>query len=121
MKKARVAILGFTFKENCQDTRNTKVFDIVKELREYGIEPMIFDPVADAEEARKFYGIDVKREGQLCRMDALVVAVAHDVFKTYDMEMLNAFYQKGEKVLVDVKGLFDKEAFKAAGYHYWRL
>ena len=48
-------------------------------------------------------------------------AVAHDVFKTYDMEMLNAFYQKGEKVLVDVKGLFDKEAFKAAGYHYWRL
>ena len=121
VKKARVAILGFTFKENCQDTRNTKVFDIVKELREYGIEPMIFDPVADAEEARKFYGIDVKREGQLCRMDALIVAVAHDVFKTYDMEMLNAFYQKGEKVLVDVKGLFDKEAFKAAGYHYWRL
>lgn len=121
VKKARVAILGFTFKENCQDTRNTKVFDIVKELREYGIEPTIFDPVADAEEARKFYGIDVKREGQLCRMDALIVAVAHDVFKTYDMEMLNAFYQKGEKVLVDVKGLFDKEAFKAAGYHYWRL
>lgn len=121
VKKARVAILGFTFKANCQDTRNTKVFDIVKELREYGIEPMIFDPVADAEEARKFYGIDVKREGQLCRMDALIVAVAHDVFKTYDMEMLNAFYQKGEKVLVDVKGLFDKEAFKAAGYHYWRL
>ena len=121
VKKARVAILGFTFKENCQDTRNTKVFDIVKELREYGIEPMIFDPVVDAEEARKFYGIDVKREGQLCRMDALIVAVAHDVFKTYDMEMLNAFYQKGEKVLVDVKGLFDKEAFKAAGYHYWRL
>lgn len=121
VKKARVAILGFTFKENCQDTRNTKVFDIVKELREYGIEPMIFDPVADAEEARKFYGIDVKREGQLCRMDALIVAVAHDVFKTYDMEMLNAFYQKGEKVLVDVKGLFDKESFKAAGYHYWRL
>lgn len=121
VKKARVAILGFTFKENCQDTRNTKVFDIIKELREYGIEPMIFDPVADAEEARKFYGIDVKREGQLCRMDALIVAVAHDVFKTYDMEMLNAFYQKGEKVLVDVKGLFDKESFKAAGYHYWRL
>lgn len=121
VKKARVAILGFTFKENCQDTRNTKVFDIVKELREYGIEPTIFDPVADVEEARKFYGIDVKREGQLCRMDALIVAVAHDVFKTYDMEMLNAFYQKGEKVLVDVKGLFDKEAFKAAGYHYWRL
>lgn len=54
-------------------------------------------------------------------MDALIVAVAHDVFKTYDMEMLNAFYQKGEKVLVDVKGLFDKESFKAAGYHYWRL
>lgn len=121
VKRARVAILGFTFKENCQDTRNTKVFDIVKELREYGIEPTIFDPVADVEEARKFYGIDVKREGQLCRMDALIVAVAHDVFKTYDMEMLNAFYQKGEKVLVDVKGLFDKEAFKAAGYHYWRL
>lgn len=121
VKNAKVAILGFTFKENCPDTRNSKVFDIVKELREYGIDPVIADPTADAAEAKHLYGVEFTDISKIKDMDAVVLAVAHDAFAKFTMADMDKFYGKGQKVLVDVKGLFDRNAYEKAGYNYWRL
>ena len=121
VKDARVAILGFTFKENCPDTRNSKVFDIVKELREYGIEPMIADPVADAEEALHHYGISFVSINDVKNMDAVILAVAHDAFHSFNILDMDALFAEGKKVFLDVKGLMDRNAYEAAGYDYWRL
>lgn len=121
VKGARVAVLGFTFKENCPDTRNSKVFDIVKELREYGIEPMITDPNADEDEAKRLYGVGFVKMGDIRNMDAVVLAVAHTQFGELQMGEIDAMFGKGQKVLVDVKGLLDREAYEKAGYNYWRL
>jgi len=121
VENARVAILGFTFKENCPDTRNCKVFDIVKELREYGIEPMIADPVADAEEALRHYGISFAALDDVRNVDAVILAVAHDSFRDFSIHDIDAMFAKGKKVLLDVKGLMDRNIYEAAGYDYWRL
>ena len=121
VKNARVVILGFTFKENCPDTRNSKVFDIVKELREYGIEPLIADPTADAAEAKRLYGVEFTDMDQVQNMDAVVLAVAHSCFADMTMERMDSFFGEGRKVLVDVKGLLDRKAYEQAGYQYWRL
>lgn len=121
VKGARVAILGFTFKENCPDTRNSKVFDIVKELREYGIEPLITDPTADAAEAKKLYGVKFCGMDEVVGCDAVILAVAHTQFSEFKMEQIDAMFGVGQKVLVDVKGLLDRAEYEAAGYIYWRL
>lgn len=121
VKNAKVAILGFTFKENCPDTRNSKVFDIVKELREYGIDPAIADPMADTAEAKHLYGVEFTDISKIRDMDAVVLAVAHDAFAKFTMADMDNFYGNGQKVLVDVKGLFDRNAYEKAGYNYWRL
>ena len=118
---ARVAILGFTFKEDCPDTRNSKVFDIVKELREYGIEPVIADPTADTAEAGRLYGVEFTDLDRVENMDAVVLAVAHRCFAGITLERMNRFYGAGRKVLVDVKGLLNRKEYEAAGYSYWRL
>jgi len=121
VKNAHVAILGFTFKENCPDTRNTRVVDIVNELMEYGIMPVIVDPEADAAEAQHEYGIEFVDMDAIHGMDAVILAVAHDVFKVLDINRISAFYNGGRKVLIDLKGLQDKATYEAAGYLYWRL
>lgn len=121
VRNARVAILGFTFKENCPDTRNTKIFDIVKELREYGIEPIIADPTADAEDAKKLYGVDFIDMSSIKNMDVVVLAVAHTEFKNLTMKQIDAFYGEGKKIMVDVKGLLNRKEYEKAGYSYWRL
>ncbi|MCM1537900.1 MAG: nucleotide sugar dehydrogenase [bacterium] len=123
VKGARVAILGFTFKENCPDTRNSKVIDIVRELREYGIEPLITDPVADRAEAEREYGITMTELSEIRDMDAVVLAVAHTQYQELTMKDIGAMYaQKHEKkVFSDIKGMFDRKAYEAAGYLYWRL
>ncbi len=121
VKGANIAILGFTFKENCPDTRNSKVFDIVKELNEYGIEPLIYDPIADAEEAKKLYGTTLSEAEKIKNMDAVIVAVAHDEFLGLSVMDIDKFYRAGQKVIIDIKGIFDKSKFEAAGYTYWRL
>ncbi len=120
VKHARVGILGFTFKENCPDTRNTKIIDIVNELKEYGINPMISDPVADAEEAKKLYGVELISENQMKQLDALILAVAHDIFTTMNLEKIEKMIKK-EKVIIDIKGIYDRKIFEQAGYIYWRL
>ena len=121
VKGARVAILGFTFKENCPDTRNTKVYDIVKELREYGIEPIVADPTADADEAYHLYGIRFAPMEEIRNMDAVILAVAHDEFASFTMEQTDAMFGAGQRVLLDIKGLLNRQAYEAAGYLYWRL
>lgn len=121
VKNAKVAILGFTFKENCPDTRNSKVFDIVKELREYGIEPKIADPIADVLEAKHLYDIEFEELTAIRDMDAIILAVAHDEFSKFTMQDMDKLFGKGKKVLLDIKGLFDRAKYEQAGYNYWRL
>ena len=122
IRGAKVAILGFTFKENCPDTRNTKVWDIVKELREYGIDPIISDPVADASEAQRIYAVNFTGLEFISDMDAVILAVAHDEFKIINEQMIQSFYERhGSKVLLDIKGLLDRNTYTNAGYYYWRL
>ena len=118
---AKVAILGFTFKENCPDTRNSKIIDIVKELREYGIEPLIADPTADADEAKRLYGVAFADMSVIKNMDAVVLAVAHNAFKELSMSDIDVLYGEGKKILVDVKGLLNRKKYEEAGYSYWRL
>ncbi len=122
VKGARVAMLGFTFKENCPDTRNTRIIDIVKELKEYGITPLIADPVADADEAKREYGIEFTNINSIKDMDAVIVAVAHDEFtKLTEKEISAMFTAEGQKVLLDIKGLLNRKEYENAGYLYWRL
>lgn len=121
VKGARVAILGFTFKENCPDTRNTKVFDIVKELREYGVEPVVADPIADANEARTLYGVEFVDLADVREMDAVVLAVAHREFAALTEAEIAGFFGGGVKTLLDLKGLLDRDEYERAGYLYWRL
>lgn len=121
VKNASVAILGFTFKENCPDTRNTKIIDIVNELKEYGITPVIADPVADADEAKRLYGIEFVDMDTVSDMDAVVLAVAHTEFSTLSVEDIDKFYGDGKKVLLDIKGLLNRKEYENAGYSYWRL
>ena len=121
VKNAKVAMLGFTFKENCPDTRNTKIIDIVNELKEYGITPVIADPEADAAEAKHLYGIEFVDIDSIKDMDAVILAVAHEAFKALAMEDMDVLFGEGQKVLLDIKGLLNRKEYEAAGYSYWRL
>ena len=121
VKRAHVAILGFTFKENCPDTRNTRVIDIVNELREYDIEPTISDPAAEKSEAEREYGVKFVPLQAVRNADAVILAVAHDEFKNLSVKDFNAMYGGEKRVLIDVKGVLNRDAFDAAGYVYWRL
>lgn len=124
VKGAKVAILGFTFKENCPDTRNTKVIDIVQELKEYGINPMIADPEADIEEAKHEYEIVFDSVDQIKEMDAIILAVGHDCFLKFSQTDFDEMFKKGSnesKVLLDIKGILDRKEYEIAGYNYWSL
>lgn len=121
IKNSRVAILGFTFKENCQDTRNTKVIDIVRELEEYGVKVTVIDDIADAQEARKLYGIDIIKLKDMQTSDAIAVCVRHDLYKDLTPEWFDCFFSGSKKLLFDIKGIYDKKQFVDAGYYYWRL
>lgn len=121
VQKAKVAILGFTFKENCPDVRNTRVIDIVHELQDYGIEPCIVDPVADANEAKRLYGIELFDMAKLKAVDAIILAAAHTAFSDLSRQDMDRLFAEGQKVLIDVKGMFDRTEYEAAGYLYWRL
>lgn len=121
VQKAKVAILGFTFKENCPDVRNTRVIDIISELQDYGIDPCIVDPVADMEEAKRLYGIKLLDMADIQAVDAIILAAAHTEFSGLSKQDMDKLFAKGQKVLVDVKGIFDRAEYEAAGYLYWRL
>ncbi len=124
IKSARVAILGFTFKENCPDTRNTKIIDIYNELKEYGITAAVADPTADKNEAKQLYGMEFVDMDSISDCDAVILAVAHKQFEGLTEADLGRLFKKGDnskKVLADIKGLLDRSYYQGAGYIYWRL
>lgn len=123
VKNAKIAILGFTFKENCPDTRNTKVIDIYKELGEYGIEPIVVDPEADADEAKRLYGITFQGMDAVNDVDAIIIAVAHNQFLSLKKDNISGFFnpKHSQKVLMDIKGLLDRNEYQTEDYLYWRL
>ncbi len=123
VKEAKVAILGFTFKENCPDTRNTRVIDMIEALKEYGIDPLVIDPEADQQEAYDEYKIEFDDFSSLHDMNAIIVAVAHNTFKNLELITFDRWYtnHEGKPILFDLKGIFDKQAFLSHGYEYWRL
>lgn len=123
-KKAKVGILGLTFKENCPDTRNSKVNDIIVRLNEYGIQPIVVDPWASERDAMHEYGVKLTPLEQLSDVDCLIIAVAHKEFKEMSLEQIKQFYSVGadqEKVLIDVKGLYSVKDLKESGMRFWRL
>lgn len=143
IKGAKVAILGITFKENCPDSRNTKVVDIIQELMEYGVQVQVADPVADIEVVKEEYGIQLYNIEEIKDIDAVIVAVAHDEFRDLKLEDLKVLYKVGnlyeidglkevaatldgdcnsaKLVLIDVKGMFDRKDAEEMNYLYWRL
>ena len=123
-KNARVAILGLTFKENCPDTRNSKVEDIIVRLKEYGIEPIVVDPWASEQDAMREYGVALMPMEEVGELDCLILAVAHNEFRQMRVEQYLKLFRdmpNNEKVLVDVKGILDCNALRNKGIRFWRL
>ena len=123
-KNSKVIILGITFKENCPDTRNSKVYDIIKRLKEYDIKPLVYDDWADKEIAKKEYGVDLILWEEVKDADCIIVAVGHNEFRSMSMMQLKELFKEGpdeEKVLVDVKSLYRIDEIKASGMRFWRL
>lgn len=123
-KKSKVVILGLTFKENCPDTRNSKVDDIIKRLNEYGIEPEVVDPWASERDAMHEYGVKLTALDKVKDADCVIVAVAHNEFKALGLDEIKKLYKKSadnEKVLIDVKGIYKVSELNASGMTYWRL
>lgn len=123
VKKAKICILGFTFKENCPDTRNSKVFDIVKELSEYSVTATIADPIADKEEAKQLYNVTIRDFNEINNCDAVIAAVGHDEFVELEYEKICSLYKETipKKVLIDVKGIYNKSEYDNKEFIYWRL
>lgn len=123
-KNCKVAILGLTFKENCPDTRNSKVEDIIKRLEEYDICPAVVDPWASARDAMQEYGVTLTKLEDIKEIDCIILAVAHNEFKNLRLDELKKLYVVGEdkeKVLIDVKGIHSVSELKESGIRYWRL
>ncbi|ALX49959.1 nucleotide sugar dehydrogenase [Lentibacillus amyloliquefaciens] len=119
---ARVGILGITFKEDVPDVRNTKVVDIIEELKDYGVEAVVHDPVADKDAVYDEFGIELVEKEQLNDLDCVVFAVGHNEFKErYDLDMMDTLYRNDNKVLVDIKSIYDRKECESKGYHYWSL
>lgn len=120
VRGAKVNVLGLTFKENCPDLRNSKVADVIHELRSYGVEVHVHDPVADREDARHEYGLELDAWESLPRADALIVAVAHRQFLAMPLaDYLSKVIERG--CFIDVKSQFDMKALSDAGLNVWRL
>ena len=120
IKGAKVNVLGLTFKENCGDLRNSKVIDIINELKSYGVEVYVTDPQAESDEAVHEYGVPLLPWADLPRADAIVAAVAHREFAALSMDDFSKKLVKGG-AFIDVKAAFDRKAIEAAGYRLWRL
>lgn len=124
-KKATVVILGLTFKENCPDTRNSKVVDIINRLKEYDIHPVVADAWADPEVAKHEYGVDLVPFDELPKADCIIVAVGHNAFRSMSMMQLKEMFKPEltdeEKVIIDVKSLYRMDELKASGMRFWRL
>ncbi|MCK9218184.1 MAG: nucleotide sugar dehydrogenase [Firmicutes bacterium] len=124
VKQSNVVIMGITFKENAPDVRNSRVIDIINKLREYGIRQIIVDPIANPEETKREHGIKLTDIKEVKNADCLVFAVAHEVFRKMSHEQINGLFgdfDNKEKIIIDVKSIFDKNEIEKMGYSYWRL
>jgi len=124
VRQSKVVILGLTFKENTPDIRNSKIIDIIDGLKEYGIVPEVVDPLANADEVRHEYHLELSTLDSIKNADAVVLAVAHTQFKNLtlsEIDHLFGDYPNDQKILIDVKSIFNKKEVEAKGYSYWRL
>ena len=123
-KNCKVVIFGLTFKENCPDTRNSKVEDIIRRLEEFEIKPLIVDPWANERDAMKEYGVILTKLEDIKDVDCIILAVAHNEFKNLSLDKIKLLFKKSqdnEKVLIDVKGLYSVKELKESKMKYWRL
>jgi UDP-N-acetyl-D-galactosamine dehydrogenase len=124
VNEAKVVILGITFKENTPDTRNSRVVDIISGLKEYGIHPIVVDPVANADEAYDEYSVNPVRMDDVHNADCVVLAVAHDIFKEQGLPAIESLFgdcPNEKKVIIDVKSILNRKEIEQKGYSYWRL
>jgi len=121
VRNARVAVLGLTFKENIPDLRNTRVIDIITELKDYGVHVLVHDPMADPAEVNHYYGLTVTPVQDIQEVDAVIVAVAHEAYQHLGLAGMSGLCRSGRPIVVDVKAIFDPEEARRLGIHYWRL
>lgn len=118
---SKVLVMGVTFKENVADIRNSKVIDVIRELKEYGINIYATDPVADKEETLQEYGIELLEENETGDVDAIILAVSHEEYRQKTLDDLKEKYRDRHRILIDVKGVFSREAAEKEGFAYWSL
>jgi UDP-N-acetyl-D-galactosamine dehydrogenase len=119
--RCKVGVLGFTFKENCPDVRNTKVIDIVRELQSYGIDVVVCDPHAEAHEVDEEYGLKLGAIDAKNQVDSLIVAVSHREYKSLSASDLRSYVRGDKPVFADVKSIYDRKQLEASGFTVWRL
>ena len=124
-KNSTVVILGLTFKENCPDTRNSKVVDIINHLKDYGIQPIITDNWAEVDVAKEEYGVELTPYSEIPKADCVIIAVGHNEYRSMSALDLKELFKEelsdNEKVLIDVKSLYRVDELKASGMRFWRL
>jgi UDP-N-acetyl-D-galactosamine dehydrogenase len=121
VRGSAVAVLGITFKENVPDIRNTRVVDIIRELKDYGIRVLVHDPLADREEARRYYNITLEDWEQMAGVDAVIMAVVHDEYRQMGLQQIAGLCSNSTPLVVDVKGGFNPSEAKRHSIIYWRL
>jgi UDP-N-acetyl-D-galactosamine dehydrogenase len=121
VKGAKVALLGITFKEDVPDLRNTRAVDIVDELKEYEVQVLVHDPLADAEEAKRYYGLEMSSMEALQGVDAVVIAVMHKAYTEMGIEGIAGLCSDDDPIVVDVKNALDSAKARSKGIVYWSL
>ena len=125
VRHAKIYVFGITFKEDCPDIRNSRAFDVLKRLAEYGIQTKVVDPVADKKEEKREFGIDLVDMEEVHEADCLIFLVAHKQFKDLQLAEIDALYNQqlanNQRVIIDVKSIFEANTFKNKGYIYWNL
>jgi len=121
IKGCKVLIMGITFKQNCSDIRNSKVIDIINELKEYGVNIEVVDPLADENETLRKYGIKLSKVEDVTDVDAVIFAIPHEKFRDITLKDLKNIYKDDKLVLIDIKGMFNKKEAENLNYLYWRL
>jgi UDP-N-acetyl-D-glucosamine/UDP-N-acetyl-D-galactosamine dehydrogenase len=117
----RIVLFGITFKENIRDIRNSRVIDIYNFLNKHNVKVLLYDPVADKKEVKKYYGIDLANLNEINQIDSLVFCVAHTEFKKLDLKILRKKLRNDKPFLFDIKWIFNKNQVEKAGFSYWRL
>lgn len=120
-KNLNIAIFGFSFKENTKDIRNTKVIDIIDKLKEHNINITVIDPIVDPKIVKDIYGIKIYNNKEICNMDGIIFAVAHEVFKKYSLKDIKYMCRNRKPVLIDVKNIFNKAEAEKLNFNYWSL